>query len=287
MDLVILSGKGGTGKTTVATALASLIDQKIAIDADVDAPNFQLFYQGEVIKENSFSGGSTAVIDENKCLECGICGEQCHYEAIDMGKINPLLCEGCGSCVIVCPSRALSLESQVTAHMTTEKLQDGWLVKANMEVGSDGSGKLVTELRKMGKEIEKQPLTIIDGSPGIGCPVVASITGSQYVLLVTEPTQSGLRDLNRILTLCRHFKVKAMVCINKYDLHQETTEEIKESLAQQKVDMVGLIPFDKQVQIAINNLQPITEYKDSAASRAIVAMWQNIKDIINSKEEVL
>ena len=287
MDLVILSGKGGTGKTTVATALAHLIGQKIAIDGDVDAPNFQLFYHGENIKQAPFSGSKTVVVDEQRCMRCGRCEASCRYGAIQMGQVKPLLCEGCGSCVITCPTKALSLRDEETAQMAMERLENGWLVKADMAIGSDGAGKLVTNLRKMAKELEDQPLTIIDGSPGIGCPVVSSITGSQYVLVVTEPTQSGLRDLNRILTLCRHFKVHTMVCINKYDLHQETTETIKAFLQQQNIELVGLIPFDRQVQKAINHLQPITQYQDSTASQAIVSMWQQLKRIMNLEEEVL
>lgn len=284
MELVVLSGKGGTGKTTIATALAELAElaeDVIRVDCDVDAPNLYLFYKGKDIEKSEFIGGKKAVLDQSICIECGKCESICRFEAIENFKINPFHCEGCGACELICPVNAIILQDEKTAETFITELDKGIISRAEMEIGSDGSGKLITQLRKNTKKFNQDDkLTIIDGSPGIGCAVIASITGSDRVLVVTEPTKSGLEDLIRVVELCEHFGVFTMVCINKYDINENVATEIENFAASKDIKLVGKIPFDDTVMKSINQLKPITYYKDSLAERAIEAMWDNIKELM-------
>ena len=278
MELVVLSGKGGTGKTTIATAISELAKDVIRIDCDVDAPNLYLFYDGEDIEKNIFIGDKKAIIDESLCIKCGKCSAICRFNAIEDFTINPFACEGCGACVLVCPENAIKLKDEKTADTFITKLDKGIISRAEMGIGSDGSGKLITYLRKNGKRFKKnEKLTIIDGSPGIGCAIIASITGSDAVLVVTEPTKSGLEDLMRVTTLCEHFGVFTMVCINKYDINEDMSKEIETFIEEKKLALVGKIPYDDMVMKSINELKPITFYKDSIAEKAIENMWDNMK----------
>ncbi|MCW6062587.1 ATP-binding protein [Clostridium sporogenes] len=281
MDLVVLSGKGGTGKTTIATALSELYNDVIRVDCDVDASNFYMFYEGKDIEKSNFIGGKKATIDKERCIECGKCKTVCKFDAIENFKIDPFLCEGCGTCTLICPQNAIKLEEEKTAETFITKLDKGLISRAEMEVGSDGSGKLVTDLRKKAKKLNKDDkLTIIDGSPGIGCAVIASITGSDATLIVTEPTTSGLEDLKRVISLCEHFGILPMVCVNKYDINKEMTVNIENFINEKGIKLVGKIPYDNTVMKSINDLKPITYYKESIANKAIEHMWKNIKQII-------
>lgn len=281
MELVVLSGKGGTGKTTIATALAELSQDVIRIDCDVDAPNLYLLTKGEDIEKQDFIGGKKAYIDEALCIKCGKCEKVCRFDAIEALKINPFLCEGCGTCSLVCPTDAIKLIDEKIADTYITKLSKGIISRAEMEIGSDGSGKLISFLRKNGKGYSKgEQLTIIDGSPGIGCPVISSITGSDAALIVTEPTKSGLEDLIRVVSLCEHFGVFTMVCINKYDINEEMTFDIEKFIKDKGINFVGKIPYDNTVMKSINELKPITYYKESIAEKAIEDMWDNIKKLI-------
>ncbi|MGV8982913.1 ATP-binding protein [Clostridium sp.] len=280
MELVILSGKGGTGKTTIATALAELAKDVTRIDCDVDAPNLYMFYKGDDIEKSEFIGGKKAVIDESLCTKCGKCETVCKFKANKDCKIELLSCEGCGSCTLVCPENAIKLKAEKTAETFITKLDKGIISRAEMDIGSDGSGQLVTLLRKNGKKFnEKGKLIIVDGSPGIGCPVIATITGSDAVLAVTEPTKSGLGDLIRVVELCEFFGVTTIVCINKYDINIDVAKEIEDFVHNKGLKIVGIIPYDDIVMKSINELKPITCYKDSIAEIAIEEMWSNIKDL--------
>jgi len=283
MELVVLSGKGGTGKTTIATALSELVQDVVRIDCDVDAPNFYLFYNGKDIEKKDFIGGKKALMDENICIKCGKCEDVCRFNAIENLKINSFLCEGCGACTLVCPKNAITLDNEKIADSFITELDKGIISRAEMEIGSDGSGKLITHLRKNGKRFNKnERLIIIDGSPGIGCPVISSITGSDAVLIVTEPTKSGLEDLIRVVSLCNHFGIFTMVCINKYDINEEMSLEIESFVDERGLKFVGKVPYDDTVRKSINELKPITNYKESIANKAIEDIWINMKSFIFS-----
>ncbi|WP_411682308.1 ATP-binding protein [Clostridium thailandense] len=278
MELVVLSGKGGTGKTTIATALSELAKDVIRIDCDVDAPNLYLFYKGKDIEKGEFIGGKKAVINEETCSECGKCEDICKFNAIKNFIVDPFVCEGCGVCTLVCPENAVELKDEKTADTFITKLDKGIISRAEMEIGGDGSGKLISHLRKNGKRFNKnEKLTIIDGSPGIGCAVISSITGSDSVLVVTEPTKSGLEDLMRVVSLCEHFGVFTMVCVNKYDINEDVTKEIEKFISEKELVLVGKIPYDDTVMKSINELKPITFYKESIAEKAIENMWSNME----------
>lgn len=281
MELIVLSGKGGTGKTTIATALSELINDVTRVDCDVDAPNFYLFYKGKNIEEGSFIGGKKAEINKDLCKLCNKCELVCKFSAIKNYKIDPFLCEGCGACKLVCPYEAIKLKDEKTADVFLSKVAQGVISRAEMEIGSDGSGKLISQLRRNASSAnDNNSFTIIDGSPGIGCPVISSITGSDAVLVVTEPTKSGIKDLTRVVDLCNHFGIFTMACINKYDINEDMSKEIDEYLRSKNIDLVGKIPYDNMVVKSINELKPITKYDNSLAKKAIEDMLNNIKKII-------
>jgi len=278
LELVVLSGKGGTGKTTIATALSELASDVIRIDCDVDAPNLYLFYKGKDIEKREFIGGKKAIIDETICTKCGKCESVCKFHAIENSIINPFTCEGCGACTLICPQNAIKLKDEKIADTFITELDKGIISRAEMGIGSDGSGKLITYLRKNGRRFNRdEKLTIIDGSPGIGCAVISSITGADAVLVVTEPTKSGLEDLMRVVALCEHFGVFTMVCINKYDINEDMSKEIEKFINEKELVLVGKIPYDDTVMKSINELKPITFYKDSIAEKAIENMWNNMQ----------
>lgn len=284
MVISVLSGKGGTGKTTVVGALSELAKKVIKVDCDVDAPNLYLFYKGVNIEEKAFFGGKKAQINKSLCIECGGCEEVCKFGAIKKAEVDKLTCEGCGACTIVCPSNAISLVEEKTADVFLTKTDKGIISRAMMGVGSDGSGKLVTQLRKNVKPFEDgNSITIIDGSPGIGCAVIASITDTDVALIVTEPTKSGLDDLKRILELAESFETQVMVCINKYDINMEMTSKIEDYAETKNLFVAGKIPFDKKVMESVNTLKPITQFEDSAARNAIEKMWIKMNSIMIEK----
>jgi len=286
LELVILSGKGGTGKTTIVAALAELAKDVIRIDCDVDAPNLYMFYKGLDIEKNEFIGGKKAVINEALCIKCGKCETICKFNAIENFIINPFDCEGCGACNLVCPQNAIKFTDEKAADTFITELDEGIISRAEMKIGSDGSGKLISQLRKNGKRFNNnEKLTIIDGSPGIGCPVISSITGSDAVLVVTEPTKSGLGDLMRVVELCEHFGVFTMVCINKYDINEEVARDIEDFVNDKGIKLAGKIPYDDIVMKSINELKPITCYKESIAEKAIEDMWSNIQMLIIKEQK--
>ena len=287
MRLAILSGKGGTGKTTIAVAIAELEKVPIRIDADVDASNMYLYYEGEDIDKEYFSGGYIALVGEELCIKCGKCTRICRFDAIHRGVVDSLKCEGCGACTLVCINEAISLVEEKTADIYVTKIPDGKIFRADMEIGGDGSGLLVSRLRKMAEQYEvESKITILDGSPGIGCPVIASITNNDRVLIVTEPTKSGLEDFIRVFQLTQHFDIPALACINKYDINKEVSNEIEEYCKEKGIPLVGKIPYDEMVVKSINHLKPIIHYQNSKANHAIREMWKEIKEnYMNIREE--
>lgn len=281
MELVVISGKGGTGKTTIAVALAELAGKAVKADCDVDAPNLYLLYKGEDIEKQGFVGGKKAVINPDICINCGICREYCRFDAIGENGVNTLKCEGCGTCTLVCPEGAISMVDEESASIIITRNNKGIISRAEMDIGSEGSGKLVTEVRKNAKRHGgNDGFIIIDGSPGVGCAVIASITGCSMALVVTEPTKSGLEDFVRVIEACRYFKVLPLVCINKCDINPQVTGEIEDFCCKNSLTIVGRIPYDDTVMKSINELKPITEYRDSSANLAIQHMWGKINNMI-------
>jgi len=277
LELTVISGKGGTGKTTIALALSELAKDAVKADCDVDAPNLYLFYDGRDIKKEYFYGEKKAVIDKKFCSGCNECEKVCQFDAIKDSKVDFFKCEGCGACILVCPHSAISLKEKKTADVYITQTNKGIISRAQMEVGSEGSGKLITMLRSNARKFaDGNALIIIDGSPGIGCPVISSITGSDAVLIVTEPTQSGLEDFVRVMELCRHFGVITFACINKYDINEKKAEEIENFCRKNDVYLIGKIPFDDTVMKSIKELKPIVFYEGSKANQAIRQMWDNI-----------
>lgn len=282
MELVVISGKGGTGKTTIAAALSELAGNIVRADCDVDAPNLCLLYKGEDIEIQDFSGGKKASINKELCIDCGMCREYCRFNAVGEDGIDNLKCEGCGTCTLVCPRGAICLEDEKSAEVIATRSEKGIVSRAEMDIGSEGSGKLVTEVRKKAKKYEgDNELIIIDGSPGVGCSVIASITGCHTALVVTEPTISGLEDLKRVLETCSFFKVFSMVCINKWDINPGVTKEIEDFCLQRGLPVIGRVPYDDIVMKSINELKPITYYEESTAGMAIADMWKNIIKLLN------
>lgn len=289
MELAILSGKGGTGKTTIAICLSELAENVVTVDCDVDAPNLYLYYQGNELKKGDFYCSKKAVIDKDMCLYCGKCQLYCNFEAIDENiNINPYKCEGCGMCVLVCNENAIKLKDEKSAILFVNETKNGVISRAEMTIGADGSGKIVTKIRKNAKDYSQDSkLTIIDGSPGLGCSVISSITGCDLALIVTEPTKSGLEDLKRIVQLAKHFQTNTLVCINKYDINLDITEVITNYCISEDIQVVGKVPFDELVRKSINELKPVINYKNSSANYAIREMWESIREYFNEihKEE--
>jgi len=278
-QLTIISGKGGTGKTTVAAAFASLAGNAVLADCDVDAPDLHLVLTPEVQKEEEFIGSRVA-IRKIDCSRCGKCREACRFDAIDEDiTISEVKCEGCGVCAFVCPEDAIELEDRKTGMIYISKTRFGPMVHAELGIGEEASGKLVTQVRQKAQELtgNGRDLVIIDGSPGIGCPLIASITGVDLVLAVAEPTVSGIHDLERVLEVAEHFGIRACVCINKYDINEENTEKIEEFCRARGVPIVGKIPYDNVATEAMINEKTVVEYSDSRLSKNLKDVWEGVE----------
>jgi MinD superfamily P-loop ATPase len=278
-ELVVLSGKGGTGKTSIVGSLAALAGDKVLADCDVDAADLHLLLEPVVRQKHEFWSGQVAVIDQEKCTQCGLCQELCHFEAIEDFTVDPVSCEGCGFCCRICPVEAITMKENLSGHWFISDTRYGPLVHARLGIAQENSGKLVALVRQQAREMaEKQGAAFIisDGPPGIGCPVISSLSGASLALLVTEPTLSGIHDLERVLGVCRHFGVPALVCINKYDINEENSRRIEDYCLKQKVEVAARIPFDNIVTEAMVKGQPVVQYSDSPVSRRIKLLWQNI-----------
>jgi MinD superfamily P-loop ATPase len=280
-QLTILSGKGGTGKTSITASFAVLAKNAVVADCDVDAPDLHMLLHPEVIEMQQFKGSKVAVIDETKCIRCGLCKENCVFGAIsDDLKVDAIACEGCGVCKIVCPTDAISLAERVSGSAYISKTKYGFMSHAMLRPGESNSGKLVTLVRQNAKilaEKENQNLIIIDGPPGIGCPVIASITGVDAALAVTEPTMSGIHDLERVLKLLDHFNVVPFVCINMYDINAENTNKILSFCKENGADVVGIIPFNPEVTQAMVNGKTIVEYSpESNVAEETTNIWRKM-----------
>lgn len=280
-QLLVLSGKGGTGKTTVAGALIELARSRAFADCDVDAPNLHLIVpQLPEPGKQDYLGFGKAEIDASKCVHCGLCEENCRFEAIKNFKVGEFECEGCGVCVEICPVRAVRMREHVSGELMLYKDGKRVFSTAQLKMGSGASGKLVTAVKQqLAAEAPRAELTIIDGSPGIGCPVVASITGVDTVLIVVEPTISGMHDMQRIIDTARGFGVRCLVCINKFDVNIENSDSIARYCEGMEIPVVGRIPFDRTVAQAVNSCRSIAAYPASPAARAIGEIWERIYSV--------
>ena len=276
-QLIILSGKGGTGKTTVSGAFIELNKLKAFADCDVDAPNLHMIAGvKEPDKTTEYYGLNKAVIDADKCVHCGLCEDYCRFKAIKNCKIDIYECEGCGVCTRICPVQAISMEESATGNILLYKQNNFVFSTAKLNMGSGASGKLVTEVKKQLTKEANEEIAVIDGSPGIGCPVIATISGAYMVLIVAEPTVSGIHDLKRIIGTSKNFGVKCAVCINKYDVNIGKTEEIEQYCKSIDVETIGRIPYDKTVITALEQGKNIMIYPDSPSAKAITLIWETI-----------
>jgi MinD superfamily P-loop ATPase len=287
-QLTILSGKGGTGKTTLTASLAVLAKNSVVADCDVDAPDLHLLLHPEIIEMQQFKGSKIAVIDETKCTKCGVCREKCAFDAITSDlKVDAIACEGCGVCAVVCPANAVTLAERVSGSAYISKTRYGFMSHAMLHPGEANSGKLVTIVRQNARivaEKENSDLVIIDGSPGIGCPVIASITGVDAGLVVTEPTMSGIHDLERVLRLLEHFHVAPFVCVNMYDINKDNTEKILRFCGENGAEVVGKIPFSPKVTEAMVNGKTVIEYSPKGAvAKEIQNVWEKISGLALGK----
>ncbi len=264
-QLLILSGKGGTGKTTIATSFIELSKTNVYADCDVDAPNLHLMFDYHVEpKQSDFVGMDKAYIDEELCINCGKCVDYCRFNAIEEKpyKVIPSACEGCGVCELVCPVGAITMVSDIAGDLLLYD-DNRYFSTAKLKMGSGTSGKLVTEVKKqLSNNTYDEEIAIIDGSPGIGCPVIASISGVDLILIVTEPSLSGISDMKRIIETNKFFKVPTVVCINKADINDENTNEIKKYCTEIGVKVVGEIPFNKKVSQLLNEGKSILNVKE-------------------------
>ncbi|MDD2374746.1 MAG: ATP-binding protein [Eubacteriales bacterium] len=284
-QIAFISGKGGTGKSTLVASLVQLVENKRFADCDVDAPNLHLLVAQEHQNPENYYGSKKALIDQSKCVHCDMCRQTCRFDAISEDHVvDPLSCEGCAACTVMCPTDAISLVDTITGVTDLQSTDYGIFASASLETGADGSGKLVTQVRKrlFDRDAEEE-WTLIDGSPGIGCVVIASITGTDAVVAVCEPTKSGRHDLKRVLDVANHFKIPAYVCINKYDLDEMITMSIEQLCRAQDVPVLAKIPFDPEIMQALqSNMTPI-QAGVLTYQQPVEQLWNKLKKEIEQK----
>lgn len=284
-ELVIISGKGGTGKTSLVASFAFLAKNKVLCDADVDAADLHLVMSPTVKERHDFTGGNTAVINKDKCTECDICRGLCRYNAIDANfVIDPIECEGCGVCVHFCPEEAIDFPPNMCGEWFISDTRFGQMVHARLGIAEENSGKLVALVRQEAKKIaEKDGLDLIitDGPPGVGCPVIASIGGASALLIVAEPTVSGIHDMERVIQLAAHFGVPAHVCVNKFDLNPEQAQAIENFSRENKLGFAGRIPYDPVFTKSMVQAQTLFEYDgNSQAAQSVRNIWSKTLDLL-------
>jgi len=285
-QLTVISGKGGTGKTSITAAFASLTKNAVFADCDVDAADLHLIFKPEIEKTMAFHGLKIADIDKNKCIDCKKCFESCKFDAITKDiKLIKESCEGCGVCEYVCPAEAIKMIERDSGFSYISNSRFGTMSHAMLKTAEEASGKLVTVVRENAKKLAEEKnkdLIIIDGPPGIGCPVIASLTGVDLVLVVTEPTLSAIHDLERILGVANHFKIPAVVCINKFDINLDNNEKITKYCEQNNISVVGKLPYDTSITKAMINQKNVIEFSDGKLSNEIREMWNKIMGLLLS-----
>ena len=289
-QLTVISGKGGTGKTVITASFAALAEKKVMADCDVDAADLYLLLHPAIKETHEFRGGMKAILNEEVCTDCGKCLEVCRFDAIREDEkhnsekeiqttIDPISCEGCGVCALICPVEAIQMQENLSGEWYVSDTKYGPMVHARLGIAEENSGKLVTVVRQNARliaEKNKLDLVIVDGPPGIGCPVIASITGVDLVMAVTEPTISAISDLERVLALVRHFKIEPVVLINKHDINLENTGKITDFCQRENIEIVGKIPFDNTFTQAMVEGKTVMEYNDSDLVERIKDIWERI-----------
>jgi len=291
-ELVVVSGKAGTGKTSIVASIASLNKNAVLADCDVDASNLHLLLEPSTQFRSEFRAGHVASIRETDCTGCGICAEYCRFDAVLNGgtdssggvfSIDEVACEGCGVCAEFCPERAIDLFEKDSGEWFVSKTRHGPMVHAKLGIAAENSGKLVSKIRAAARNIAEEKkigFVIVDGSPGIGCPVIASVTGCDLALAVTEPTLSGLHDLERIADLAGHFELTVTVAVNKYDLNESMTIKIEQFCKERGFRVVGKIPYSQDFTDAMVQCQSIVEYRNGPASEAVKATWKKVQELL-------
>ncbi len=292
-QLIILSGKGGTGKTSLTAAFAHLAQESlhpvraVLADADVDAANLELVLRPERVETHDFTGSSLAVIDLQHCSSCGICEQVCHFDAVVHDpnyRVDLIACEGCAACFHQCPEDAIRMEPQTAGQWYRSVSRYGPLFHADLKPAQENSGKLVTLVKQQARLAALDgdyPLLLVDGPPGIGCPVISALSGADLTLVVAEPTASGVHDMQRIVETAAHFRIPTLLCINKADLYPEAAHQINAFCLEHGLELVGSIPFDKNVTLAMRNGEPVTAYRPgSPASKKIVEIWNIIVSLL-------
>lgn len=281
----IVSGKGGTGKTSITSAFASIAQNKILVDCDVDAADLFLITQPSILKSHEYEGGKIAVLDSVICTNCGICVDLCRFDAIHVVNkqttISEFSCDGCRLCEIACPVDAIKMVENRESRWFESETRFGPMIHAKLGIGEDNSGKLVTKIRdvanKKAKELDMETV-LIDGPPGIGCPVISTLTGVNVALMVTEPTLSGKHDLERLIELAKGFKLKSYILINKYDLNTTISDEIDSLCRKENIEILAKVPFNRDFVDAMVNQQTVIEYApDSILSKQLKEVWHRIE----------
>jgi MinD superfamily P-loop ATPase len=296
-EIVVISGKGGTGKTSVVASFAALADGAVLADCDVDAADLHLLLAPRIKQTYKFVGGKTAQVICDRCNGCGKCEEVCNFEAVTQNgpantivdstyAVDTIACEGCGVCVHFCPAEAIEFVDAVNGQWFISETRFGPMVHAELWPGEENSGKLVSVIRKEAKRIageRHKKLVISDGSPGVGCPVIASIAGADLVLAVSEPSVAAQHDLERVLELAEHFKIPAAVCINKFDINPELADAIEKVVNSKGLKVVGKIGYDAVVTRAQVAAKSIVEYDDNGISRQVRSLWDSVVDVLEEQ----
>jgi len=283
-QVTIISGKGGTGKTSLTASFAALSNNAVFADCDVDASNLHLLLKPTVQEIIDFKGLNVALIDPDNCIKCGKCAELCRFNAIEDFVIDPIHCEGCKVCVVNCPVNAIEFNERVCGHAYISETRYGPMSHARLTPGMENSGKLVTLVKQNASKLAEKggkSLILVDGSPGIGCPVIASIANIDAAVVVVEPTLSGIHDLKRALELLDYFKIVPMVVVNKYDINEKNTADLETYCNRHEIPLLGKIPFDPIFTRAMVQGQTIFEYtRNSEAGEAVIQIWGRISEIL-------
>lgn len=280
-QIVVISGKGGTGKTMLTGAFAALAENKVMADCDVDAANLYLLLGSSIKERHPFRSGAFAKINPALCTGCGECKAACRFQAISPEfAVSPINCEGCGLCARLCPVNAIRMQENTAGEWFISETPYGSFVHAKLGIAEENSGKLVAKVRQTAKELaegKQADYVIIDGPPGIGCPVIASLSGVDLAVVVTEPTLSGLHDAERVIELAAHFEVPVRLVINKWDINPEASGKIERFCAGQKIPVIGKIPFDRAVMESVIAGRPVTEYTNGALKTEMIRIWEAVK----------